>query len=122
MAWWRPTKVRSVDILPNVVLSGHVASGAIFRDVVPDDALYTDKLLEFHANVSGTSGGTTKMTVTVAHNLGSAKIYGATLLSHASGLGVSMEIGSVNASQVTVAWGHGTNVVSGLGAHVFVIV
>lgn len=125
MAWWRAggrPKIRTVDLLPNIVVSGKLASGSVFRDAVPDDALYTDKLLEYHDNISGTSGGVTRMTVVVSHNLGSARIYGATVLSHASGLSVTAEVGGVNASQATVSWTHESNVVSGLGAHVFVIV
>lgn len=117
MVWWGRRKVRTVDILDD----------AITRAKILDDTIYTDKILEYHADVSNTSGGAATTILPVSHNLGSSRIYGATLLSHASGFLTNVAIGLVNASQINVVWraSHLSGadvVVSGIGAHVFVMV
>ena len=102
-----------------------LGDNVVVRRTIGDDEIYTDKMKEWHANVSATSGGVTEMTMSYAHNLGSARIYGATMLSHASAGGVDVRIGLVNASQIGLSFSQfhsGHVAVRGLGAHAWVMV
>lgn len=107
--------------------SADLGDDVVIRRTIPDDELYTDKILEFHADVSNTSGGVITTVLPVDHDLGSARIYGATLLSHASAFLINVGVGLVNASRIEVVWNashlSGADVVvSGIGAHTFVMV
>jgi hypothetical protein len=84
MAWlWR--KIRSADILPNAVLSGHVGSGAVL----------TTSLKAFY----GTNYSCAGLSVTINHNLG--VVPNLIVLTPATD-GADIRRGTVNASQITI--------------------
>lgn len=115
---WGKVVSRADDIRDDVISGNKIESG-----------LTVQRILAFFTNTSSSSGGATAVTFPVDHNLNvSPRIYGATLLSHASAGSVTVTIGRLNQSQMEihlmgtrVSGDNAANVVSGLFVHAHAI-
>lgn len=103
--------------------SKELGDNVVITRTLADDQVTMPKVLEYHDNVSCISGGVETSVFLVSHNLNvSPRIYGATVLSHASGRFNQAQVGAMNQSQMAIviqATVSGHLAASGLFVHAF---